>query len=506
MAFVVALVCVALVSIPLAAMMTVQLTSNQFVRETEQVLLKQAAVYAEIYRTRFQAMDGPEIGPELAPEMQEFWAADVRPIRAQINVRRDRVLPPLQEGPKVGALSDPRFETVLPGMADLARSAGKSTLAGVIFLDHQGQGTGEAGLRAFADLPEVQQALTGRVGTALRARADEFDRHPLTSISRDTGFRVFVAYPVLAQNRVIGVVLLSRTPLNLSKFLYRERDALIIMALFTLSGAALIGWLLHRLMSRPVRGLRDEARRVASGDTPVSDPLAHYGMRELADLGESMLSMADTLQARSREIAIYTDHVTHELKSPVTSIAGAAELLSEPALSPEDRAGLLDNIQTEAARMNTLLGRLRELSKLRQAPKSGPGLLPAMLPAVDGLEIRIAEGQNLMLPLSEEHGKVVLLHMAQNARSHGATEVILSYSDSVLRVLDNGEGISQNDADRLTEPFFTTRREEGGTGMGLAIVAAILEGYRATLKVKPSDMGAEFRIEFVKNRPGLQQY
>lgn len=497
MAFVVALVCIALVSIPLAAMMTVQLTSNQFVRETEQSLLKQGAIYAEIYRSRFEAMEGPDIGVQPDPDVLEIWDADVRALRAQINVRRNSVLPPVPDGDIVDALADARHKAILPGMADLAQQAGKSTLAGVIFLDHNGHGTGDAGQRSFSDLAEVQAAVTGQIGTALRARDNRSERHPLTSISRDTGYRVFVAYPVLSNSLVIGVVLLSRTPLNLSKFLYRERDALITMILFTITGAVLIGLLLYRLMSRPVQGLRDEARAIAAGEKPNSQPLDHYGMRELAELGESMLSMAGTLHKRSREIAIYTDHVTHELKSPVTSISGAAELLAEPNLAPEDRDGLLDNVRTEAARMNTLLTQLREMSLLRQSAKLGPGHLSRMLPEVDGLTIRVTSSEESLLPLAEEHGQVILSHMAQNARAHGAGVLTLSYADNLLRISDNGEGFSAADKTRLSEPFFTTRREEGGTGMGLAIVAAILDGYGATLTAIESSTGAVFEIRFV---------
>ncbi|MEP2532691.1 HAMP domain-containing protein [Shimia sp.] len=115
-----------------------------------------------------------------------------------------------------------------------------------------------------------------------------------------------------------------------------EAAALVIMVLFMVFGVGLVGWLLLRLMSRPVRSLRDEARAIADGGNPTSTPLKHYGTRELAELGHSMLSMADKLRSRSHEIAIYTDHVTHELKCPVTSVAGAAELLEGSALSPAD--------------------------------------------------------------------------------------------------------------------------------------------------------------------------
>ncbi|WP_082392489.1 ATP-binding protein [Aliiroseovarius crassostreae] len=496
MALVVGFICVTLVSIPLAAMLTVQLTSNQFVRETEQSLLKQGAIYAEVYRTVFDNLGGAPIGPTVGDEQMAFWREPLHPIPSRIDVRKQQVLPPLPAGSPVDAHTDPRHVETLPRLRALAEAAGRTTLAGAIFLDHEGVGLGEDGLHDFAGLPEVQTALSGGVGVTLRTRDDDYGRHPLNSISRDTGYRVFIAYPVLSDDRVIGVVLLSRTPLSLRKFVFRERDPLMIMGVFTLSGALLLGALLLRLMSRPIRGLRNEARAIAAGDKPRSEPLRHYGVRELADLGESMLSMADTLDQRSNEIATYTDHVTHELKSPVTSILGAAELLQSGDLSPENRAKLLGNISSETGRMNILLTRLREMSQLRQETQKGPGELAAMLPDIDGLTIRIAQNSTREIPLSVAHGEIILLHMAQNALAHGARQLTLQHQNGVLSIRDDGEGISENDAAQLADPFFTTRRDQGGTGMGLAIVSALLDIYGATLCVIPNEGGAVLEIRF----------
>ena len=75
MALVVAIVCGTLISIPLAAMLTMRLTSNQFVRETEQSLLKQSAIYAEIYRTQFDVLGGAEMGLAPRQDLLSFWSA-----------------------------------------------------------------------------------------------------------------------------------------------------------------------------------------------------------------------------------------------------------------------------------------------------------------------------------------------------------------------------------------------------------------------------------------------
>jgi len=493
---VVVLVCVALISVPPLALLLARLTSNQFVRETEQSLIHQAAIYAEIYAAAFAAEDGPQIGTPLNEDQKQHWNASLHPERSRLNVRTDVVLPPRPEGEPVAAPLDPRFVGIAAQLIPIASKAKKTTLAGIVFLDADGRDLTTEGAPSLAALPEVRTALNGDIGAALRARGDDYDPHAFASLSRDTGFRVFLTFPVIVADHVVGVVYLSRTPLNLGKFLFQERYALLTMLAATLFAAAVIGWMFVRLVSRPIYALRDESRAIAAGRKPDPTPLAHYGLRELAELGDSVATMAGTLSRQSEEMSTYTDHVTHELKSPVTAIIGAAELLQDGALDPASRAKLLSNIETEGHRMSRLLGRLRDMTRLRFDREGEPGELARMLPDVAGLKIDVVAAPNATLPLSEDHGRIVLLHMAQNSRAHHAKTLQITFAGQELRLSDDGDGISESDRARVAEPFFTTRRELGGTGMGLTIVAAILEGYGATLDCLPSETGALFVIRF----------
>lgn len=101
-------------------------------------------------------------------------------------------------------------------------------------------------------------------------------------------------------DRVIGAVYISRTPLNLGKFLYQERNAILTVFGVMFAFATLIGWVLTRLISRPVTGLRDAAQAVAEGYKDQADALPHYGFRKLATLGESVAQMSATLTKRSQ--------------------------------------------------------------------------------------------------------------------------------------------------------------------------------------------------------------
>ncbi|MFK7751091.1 MAG: histidine kinase dimerization/phospho-acceptor domain-containing protein [Sedimentitalea sp.] len=498
MAMVVAVICIALISVPLVALLAVRLTSNQFVRETEQSLIQQGAIFAEFYGEQFLSQPGPPLGVPLDGAMVRHWNANLHPVRSQLNVRANSVLETRPDGVAVSTPVDPRHAAIVPALLKIARGARRTTLAGVVFLDHTGRELNAPGAPSLAALPEVQTVLMGRIGAALRSRGDDYDPHPFSSLSRDTGFRVFVTYPVIVQDRVIGAIYLSRTPLNLGKFLFQERHALMTMLVTTAIGATLIGLLLLRLISGPIHALRDASRAVAAERLPIAPSTVHYGLRELAELGDSVASMAGTLSKRNQEVSTYADHVTHELKSPVTVIVGAAELLQGDGLDPENRAKLLSNIEVEGRRMDRLLSRLRQATRMRTRQDTAPGTLAQMLPRLDGLRVVLDAAPDTTVPISTEHGEMILLHMAQNSAAHGAQVLTISYANSVLRICDDGDGIDNRDVARVTTPFFTTRRDQGGTGMGLSIVAAILANYDATLACLPSDAGAVFEIDFAQ--------
>lgn len=489
-------VCITLVSVPLIALLAVRLTSNQFVRETEQSLIQQSAIYAQLYADAFFALPGDPLGTVLDEERKQVWGADLHPVRATLNVRVDPVLEPRPDGEPVQESVDPRYIAIIEGLISVAREAQKTNLSGIAFLTHEGRLLNDPSAPSLAGLREVQTALSGDIGRALRLRGKEFEAHPLASISRDTAFRVFVAYPVIGQDRVIGAVYVSRTPLNLGKFIYQERGDILTMLGAMIVAAGVIGWVLTRLISRPTKGLRDAAIAVAEGREDHTTPLEHYGLRELATLGESVEEMAATLTKRSQEITTYTDHVTHELKSPVTAIMGAAELLQGEGLSDYDRTKLLNNIAEEGRRMNALLGQLREMTRVKAMAPGAPGRLSEMIPQVQGLQIVTEGDSDAKLPLTVDHGRIILLHMAQNARAHNAMTLRVEWDGQTLTLIDDGDGIESNDIARVVEPFFTTRRENGGTGMGLAICGMILDGYGATLNAQPNQGGAVFVIGF----------
>jgi len=264
---------------------------------------------------------------------------------------------------------------------------------------------------------------------------------------------------------------------------WAETTWMIAWMAFVATGV--LGFFLWRLVLRPVRAITDYAQ--AEGDAKVP---THFGTPEFSKLGSAVFAMTETLQGREAVLRSYADHVTHEFKSPLTVVRGAAELLGDPNLSVADRTKMLQNITDAVARMEALLDGQRALARAQDPLPRGSCVLSEVAD-FDGVHV-IKDGE---VPFSQEVLKLVLTHLVGNAKAHGATEIQIKHYDDRVVIADNGPGISEGNRNRIFDPFFTTRRDAGGTGMGLPIVARMLQAQGAQIRLLDGP-GAAFEISF----------
>ncbi|MFQ6554054.1 sensor histidine kinase [Aestuariibius insulae] len=252
---------------------------------------------------------------------------------------------------------------------------------------------------------------------------------------------------------------------------------------------AVLGFLLWRLLLRPIRELATRASAISRG-APIA-PLDHYGTSELRDLGGTVLRMGHVLQNREATIRAYTDHVTHELKSPLTIVAGAAELL-EGDVDEATRIKLAGQIAEAATRMTRLVDVQRDWARATEGARGFARLSEAMT----GHALPIEVARDGEVPLSPEALMLVLTHLARNAAEAGASRLTAGVEDGLLWVEDDGPGISDGNRDRVFDPYFTTRRDTGGTGMGLAILRRLIDAQGGQITLAPSQGGARFELTF----------
>ncbi|GLQ54101.1 two-component sensor histidine kinase [Devosia nitrariae] len=267
-----------------------------------------------------------------------------------------------------------------------------------------------------------------------------------------------------------------------------------------------IAYVLTRTITRPIDALVARAEAIGRGGRTAIRPLDRYGTRETALLAQSLLGLASRLVDRTEYVQSFAAHVSHELKSPLTSIKGAAELLLDAeegqALNEEERRRFLDHIIADVDRLTALLDRLRELARADTPATGAPASLIAIADALEGrftqLELRLSGATEPALALPIEAGQVVFGHLAENAARHGASrlEIGAQVSEGIATIVvaDDGSGISPGNRNLVFQPFFTTRREEGGTGMGLEIVRTMLGAYGGSIRLLDTQTGAAFEV------------
>jgi signal transduction histidine kinase len=487
---VVALVLAMALTLPLAGLIFFRIYENQILRQTEAELIGQAAVLAAEMRREIETNFPPD-APLGAPAPKRDDNATYQPIAPALDLSRSNMLGRRPDPQPAQTSGDPAFialgEKLAPDLVDVQ----KTTLAGFRLLDPNGRAIAGGDLgQSFAHIEEVARALRGEYGRVLRQRISKHEAPPLYSLSRGTSVRIFIAAPVVARGAIAGVVYVSRTPSNIFHHFYQERDKVALGGLTVVLLALVIGVVFHRAIAGPMRALVERTGAIARGEPGALRPLNHHGTAEFAILTQSFFDMARHLQNRGDFIATFAAHVTHELKSPLTSIRGAAELLrddldaSHAPMSDSDKRRFLDNIIADSTRLTALAQRLRELARAEHRGAGQCDVKTALNDARAGfekLDVAVQGEAAAPLAMAREGLVAILTHLLDNAARHGAHKVniICARRDETLEILvsDNGAGVSANNRDRIFESFFTTRREEGGTGMGLAIVRALLRAH-----------------------------
>jgi signal transduction histidine kinase len=522
LSLVVFLVLTSVLSLPLLSLYFLKVYQNQLIQQTEAELIAQSAVLAAVLQREIETSLPPAtaLGQHIKQADPKPLNGPYQPIFPTLELEKASVLPPRPPAQTPAQPANPAFVALGRRMMPDLAATQKVTLAGFRLLDPNGiviAGRDEIGL-SLADLDEVRTALQGRFSAALRVRISKHDQPALYSISRGTGMRIFIAMPVIVRDQVAAVIYASRTPSNVFQYLYDQRAKVVVAILSTIVPTLLIGFLFHRTITEPMRELIARSHRVGKGDPEALRPLRRQGTLEFAALSQSFLDMARRLDSRSSFISTFATHVSHELKSPLTSIQGAAELLRDdldaatPDMTDRDRRKFLDNIIADTDRLTKISLRLRDFARAENPLAIGVTTLQAPLAQLRSsfasLEIHAAGELDICLRISEENAVIILSNLADNSLRHGSTRLDIEarrQGDALkIAFIDNGEGVSPSNRARIFDSFFTTRRDRGGTGMGLAIVRAMLEAHGGTIRLVEAlqETAFELNIPIAENDPG----
>ena len=284
--------------------------------------------------------------------------------------------------------------------------------------------------------------------------------------------------------------------------------------------AAVVAWQMSRRMSRPLVEALEVTGRIAAGDLESRLPVRPRDYPEFASLAGSINDMAQSLaDGRERERHLLLS-VSHDLRTPLTSIRGFAEAIQDGAIDDSgDAAGV---ILAESRRLERLVGDLLDLTKLEahrlsiamRATDAGEvvattaeGFRPAAVKAGVQIVLHVPTARDgaRAAPVAADPDRLaqLLANLLENAIAFARSTVTVSVSDdevsSTCRITvdDDGPGIPPQDLPRVFERFYRADRtlRRVGSGLGLAIVAELADAMGATVGAEsPLDAGGGTRF------------
>jgi len=338
---------------------------------------------------------------------------------------------------------------------------------------------------SVGDRREIREALAGRYGSATRLW-DKQDRVYL-----------FSALPIVRGGKTTGVVYVTRSTHDIKLQLYRLRTWLARVLIGTIVVTALLSLLLATTIARPLGKLTRRAQRIAARLPAESlDKLARR-RDEIGQLARAVDGMTDELERRAHDARTLAADISHEFKTPLTGIRGAAELLRDGAADDSEvRDRFLAMIIDDTARLDRVVSRLLELARVDDDRTLA---LPVDLAALATrcasrpwpvpVKVDVAVADDAMVSGRESQLAAALDNLIANATQHADPDtpvtIRVERRDSATRiaVANVGPALSAVARRKVWDRFYSTRIASGGSGLGLAIVRSVAQAHGGTVGV-----------------------
>ncbi|MES3010620.1 MAG: two-component system sensor histidine kinase CreC [Pseudomonadota bacterium] len=326
---------------------------------------------------------------------------------------------------------------------------------------------------------DVARTLRGEYGARATREVDGDDRSSV----------MYVAAPVTDAGKVLGVLTVAKPLATISQFIDRAERKMLVAGLWLLALSLAVGVAATLWLVFSVRKLRRYAQAVGTGERQAVPALPG----ELGDLAVAVDGMRERLEGR-HEVEQAMRAMTHELKSPLAAIGGAAELLHDDLPAPE-RERFSNLVGEQVVRLRSMVDRLLELSKLEgiaalQTPVR-VALLDVVRAAVQEQEAVLAQRHLQVQWIAESDGQVngdaeqlalavsnLLGNAVDFAPEGSLLELSVRHRDGMVEVSlrDQGPGVPDYALPQLGQRFFSMPRPHDGrkgSGLGLAIVKRV---------------------------------
>jgi len=299
---------------------------------------------------------------------------------------------------------------------------------------------------------------------------------------------LFAALPIERDGRVIGAVYVTRSTHDVKLSLVHLREWLFRLLIATVLATALLTSILATTIARPLSKLTRRAQRIAARQpVDAGDDLVGRA-DEIGQLARAVAAMTDELERRAHDARTLAADISHEFKTPLAGIRGAAELLRDhgAADEPEARGRFLAMIVDDTERLDRQVSRLLELARVEDdrgvalpvdvgalaracASRSWPAAIEVELDRRDTL---VVPGRGALLAAAIDN---LVANAAHFAEPGTPVRVAVAARGGALRVTVRNRGVelSPSAQRRVWDRFYSTRAHAGGSGLGLAIVRSV---------------------------------
>lgn len=385
------------------------------------------------------------------------------------------------------------------------------------------------GLRAA----DMQAVLVNRAGTVLdlpnyqlpaTLQPSDIDSTALLAgqeVSGRRGATVFLAIPTATRVGARELVVVATDQVDLT-VLHDALPLMLLAGLIVLVCVALLSVWLARRLTRPIRSIELAAAQLATGDLSARAEVSRGTDDELAGLATALNTMASQLeQSRGSEHAFLLS-ISHDLRTPLTSIRGYAEALADGTLDdadPTERKRAATIIGAEGRRLERLVRDLLDLSRLDthqfslnarpcDATEVVRDAAEAFAPQARelGIALNIHSGDPLPVALDPERLAQIAANLIENALKYATAQVDVYAAPQTdgqvaIVIVDDGPGLPHDQMGRVFERLYTVRQTPGravGTGLGLAIVRELAAAMGGSARAESAPGGG---IRFVVALP-----
>ncbi len=337
-----------------------------------------------------------------------------------------------------------------------------------------------------------------------------------TTITQNSKMYVNLSFPVYINRNLIGIIRITKDYSDLYLAGIKMTNALTIFFAFLFLAVSIASFFISNHITRPLLSLRKSLDEVANGNYNTSICIKNND--EIGDFAEDFCTMRDKIKNQIKTIQDdkekilraekhrqeFFNNVTHELKTPLTSISGYAQILQEENFSEDEMyIRAVERIRNESNRLHSMVVELIDVSKnnTKNISLEEINISPLIIETCRdmslkseryNIKIKTFIEKNIFVCGNKNYIQELMINVLDNAIKYGESNTDITVKShcqdqfAILEILNIGKGIPQNKIDKVFQPFYKINnvKEKGSCGLGLFICKDIVDRHNGEIYIE----------------------